>query len=348
MKCCTESFIDNADHDSDKRVPMATPHAPITATILFDAGYVESALITAYELRTMRAHVDEVVLVLLLRNPADDEVVTGIIAGFCAKMATDAAAPRYTAIHTRGGLPEFNALHFNSSILYKAVVPSIVARDRTLLNIDAGVLLGPAFGAFLDESLARLHDQPDWVLAAHADPIDPASPSRRLPDALAGLPHNLRYPIANLLFFHPRNYVRANWYERFLTACCQHLPHLCYAEQELICLLATDQELVALPRIEDRTLFHLNYDALLDPAEPMPSADHADCVFFKFVGSVKPWKHWVLDPRRKLYLERRARLEAVFPLDGIELVQRLRRECANESWREGFYRAYEHSLLRGG
>lgn len=312
----------------------------LTASLVFDAPYLEPALLTAFELRRVAERFEQVVLVLLDDAAGEVAEAAELVGRFCQRM-NQLGGLSYRAIQLHGGLPTFSAYHFNASILYKAIAPSFVPGDGWLLNIDAGILLGDRFEACLDQAIAELETDEDWLLAAHTHETE-----GRIPERLRALPHHALYPAGNLLLFHPQRCRAAHWHERFLAGCMAWHEHLRYAEQELICLLAKPYELRALPFAEQRCALFLGLERLLGQA-PWPQPQLADdSVFFKIVGSIKPWKQWVLDPLKAIYLQRRQALEAVFPLTGLALIERHRQHCSHEPWRQGFYQAYEAQLLR--
>lgn len=310
----------------------------ITATVLFDAGYLEPALVTAFQLQRFAEQLEGVVLVLLEDDAEDADAARAVVAQFCSELSRSSRLP-FRAISARGGLARFDVHHFNASILYKALLPSLVDCPGWLLNIDAGLLPGGRFGDFLEDSKLALADNSEWLIAAHVH--DPAT---MLPPALAGLDHHRLYPAGNLLLFEPRRCRAQHWRERFEAAYDAHRPQLRYAEQELICLVATEHELRELPRGEQRCTPFLGIESLVAGDDP-GFVDLEPLVYFKFVGSLKPWKSWVLDPQKRIYLLHRQALEAALPLSAFELIQKHRQRCAQPAWALGFQQAYEQGLL---
>jgi hypothetical protein len=150
-----------------------------------------------------------------------------------------------------------------------------------------------------------------------------------------------------MLLFHSEHYTRRNWYDRLTANFVKFSPHLVYAEQELACLSAEESELLDLPGADDRATPFLGLDRLQGTAPPWSDSCDRDCLFFKIVGSVKPWKYWVLDPNKAAYTRRRAALEEEFTLSGTALIEKYRTSAspAQADWPVTFMRAYEIYLL---
>ena len=319
----------------------------LAASILFDAAYVEAALVTAYELRNQRDVLHRVHLVLLTaaEPDADDIEAAAIVQQFCAQFNDEQAF--YSGITIPNSIPAFQVDHFSNSIVYKALLPTMLGFEPYLVNIDAGILPGERMGDFLREVEQRFcapgTDQ-GWIIGAHC-----VENKDLMPAKLAGLPANPLYPAGNVLLFNTAQYLASYFSQRLLHFYGQLVEHLEYAEQELICLTATGGELVALPRADERITPFLNMDVLAGMAPPLPANSTEDCVFFKFVGGLKPWKYWVLDPNKVLFTRRRAALEAHFGLRGWELVRRHRHAVQHhEHYRVLFLEFYERYMSAQG
>ncbi|GEM_PF-2460105 len=318
----------------------------IAASILFDPAYLEAALLTAHELRGMDDVLHRVYLVLLeASGPGSAKAnadAAAIVHKFCIHF--NGETEWFCAIKVQNTIAPFSADHFSNAIVYKALLPSMLADEPYLLNIDAGLLPGDEFHAFVRELDAR-YCQADgaleegWVVGAHCvENVD------LIPHALALLPAHTLYPAGNVLLFHTARYQRSLWSERFLAHYEILRTRLEYAEQELICLTAQPHELLALPGAARRTTPFLGLDVLLGEAAPLPESATRDCLFFKFVGSFKPWKYWVLDPNKALYTRRRAALEQHFDLGKFSLVHDYRNQGGSDEFRLAFLEAYDRSL----
>ncbi len=308
----------------------------IAASILFDTAYVEAALVTAFELLEGYPSLHRVYFICLSNGSEDDQEAVLVVQHFCARF-NEERPDFFRAIKINNTIGTFVSRHFSSAIIYKGLIGSLLAHEPFILNIDAGILPGRHFDAFLRDIDSRLC-RPDapWVIAAHCQ-----DPEGRLPGPLGTLPHHPRYPAGGLLLFNTAAYRAAEW-ERRYTALFEALrPALAYAEQELMCLMARGEELAELPGGEARVTPFLLPEPMRQGAAPMAEAQAFDCLFFKFIGTLKPWKYWVLDPNKALWTRRRARLQARFPMATIALIQKHRYLVTHENYRDEFLEAFD-------
>ena len=309
----------------------------VAASILFDARFLEPAFLTAFDMTRWVPGLPRLYLIYLLNGDTEDQEATALITDFCTKV--DSPFP-IVPIAINNTLPQFSAYHFSTAIIYKALLPSILPGEKRVMNVDAGALLGPAFPGFWQEVSDNFPVGGDWVIAGHCQEPE-------FPEALANEPHNPLYPAGGILLFNCERAVQADWHHRLMANYRRFLPHLRYGEQEIICLTAGETELLDLPQGPKREIAFLNTDALLGTA-PTSIAMTDDCLFFKFCGSFKPWKYWVLDPRKSIYTALRAEFETLFALSGHPLIERHRQSVDKEEWLYGFLRAYDIFLQRGG
>ena len=312
----------------------------VAISILFDSAYIESALVTAHDVLVRFQGASKIYLIYLLSDPVEDQECLDVIRNFCGRFGDKVPI---VPITLKNSLAQFSAYHFNNSIIYKALIPSIIQHEPFLMNIDAGILLGDRFDELWQDISAQVERKSgDWVVGAHCH--DPAE-SGLMPKTLIDHPHSELYPAGNLLLFNCSQYHKRNWHERFIGNYLKFIAELKYAEQELICLTAEEGEILPLPFIERRITPFLGVNVLNGSAPPLPISCLKDCIFFKFVGSFKPWKYWVLDPNKSIYTKRRAELEAQFPLAGINIIEQYRASLPREDWALGFLKAYDVHLL---
>jgi lipopolysaccharide biosynthesis glycosyltransferase len=311
----------------------------IAASVLFDSSYLESALVTAFEASRRSEVLHTLYLIYLDRGTEEDAQVHSLLAGFVAA-CTGAVAIK--AIVIANTLPDFKRHHFNNSIVYKPLIPSILPADeKFVLNLDAGILLGNDFDPFVTQ-LADTLCQPEatWVIAANN-----GEAPNHLTAALQSLPHHALYPDAAVMLFNLDRWRGNDWNTRYLDAYPRLHQFLRYAEQELICLMAQPEELVDLP-VKDPLQFHFLSESVLNGSRtPLPRTQADDCIFFKFKGSIKPWKYWVLDPDKAIYTRRRQRMEQVFPIAGGQVIESERFSCMHNEWAAQFLMVYDAQLL---
>jgi lipopolysaccharide biosynthesis glycosyltransferase len=305
----------------------------IAISILFDSAYIEPALVTAHDILTRLIGVPKLYLIYLLGDNQEDQENIRIIQSFCDRFGNEAPI---VPISLQNTLAKLNVYHFNNSIIYKALIPSIVHGEPFIMNLDAGILLGAQFEEFWRDINIRVErDVSDWIVGAHCH-----EPTELMPQDLQTHQHNKFYPAGNLLLFNVARYNRQKWHPRLLGNYLKFMSHLNYAEQELMCLTAENEEILPLPLMESRITPFLGLDVLLGKAEPIHFSCLDDCLFFKFVGSLKPWKYSVLDPNKFIYIKRRAELEARFPLSGIPVIER-HRSAFQQEWALAFLKSYD-------
>jgi lipopolysaccharide biosynthesis glycosyltransferase len=310
----------------------------IAISILFDSAYLEPALVTAHEVLTRILRIPKLYLIYLLAGNEDDQENIRIVQDFCSRFGSEVSI---VPISLQNTLAKLSVYHFNNSIIYKALIPSIVHGELFIMNLDAGILLGSEFAAFwLDINERVEQDFGAWIIGAHCH-----EPAVFMPLALQAYHHNEFYPAGNLLIFNSTQYNRQKWHERLLGNFLKFMPDLNYAEQELMCLTAEQGEIMPLTSADKRITPFLGLDTLLGQAEQMHISCLEDCLFFKFVGSLKPWKYSVLDPNKSIYTKRRAELEVRFPLSGIPVIEQHRSKF-NEEWASAFQKAYDVFLQK--
>ncbi|TAJ82272.1 MAG: hypothetical protein EPO42_01370 [Gallionellaceae bacterium] len=307
----------------------------IALSVFFDAAYLEPALVTAFDVIKAGLHpnVHKLYLVYLKKSAEVDHEVAAILQSFAVKFSVHIPV---VAISVTNSLGELSSHHFNNSIIYKGIVPTLIPTEQFILNIDAGILVGGLFGEFIRRiKVDYCGAEQNWVVAAHCNPTGDG-----IPQALASHSRHAMYPAGNLLLFNADRYASHRWIERYLRNYSEMGAHLEYAEQELICLTAAESELISLPGIELRQMEFLGLNVLLGE-EPLSIPDLRDKLIYKVVGSLKPWKYWVLDPRKAIYTRKRAELEAEFPLSGNRLIEAERMLCSREDYWIGFLKAYD-------
>lgn len=311
----------------------------LAVTVLFDQSYIEPALLTAYELIRCASRIDKIYLLLLSSEDPDDVDAQEILAEFVEKFNGHI---KVSAVHIKNTLQGFQKFHFNNSIIYKALIPSAIPHEHYILNLDAGFLLGQRFNRFL-ESMIESHqsDTNDWIISAHC-----INPEENLSLELAGMPHNTLYPAGGLLLFNCKNYSNQGWFRRYTKNFELLSSRLTYAEQELICLTADGGELRTLGLMDEVHTKQLSNAVLEGRQAPLQYGETDDCALFKFTGSFKPWKYWVLDPDKRLYSIRRAALESEFQLTGIPLIEKHREHATRPDWIRAFQQSYERHILR--
>lgn len=311
----------------------------IAASVFFDCVYIESALLTAFELSRKTALFDALHLIYLDRGQPDDGEAKTILVAFLDAMRAQGGVPMH-AIEVKDKLPQFQSYHFNNAIVYKPLIPSLLHDRGFVLNIDAGILLGREFDEYVRGSVAQLcHPDAQWVVAGNCTP----AASELKPQQLL-VPHHALYPNGQVLLFNVPRYHATAWADRYMAAYEQHRAILSLAEQELMCMVCQPHELRDLVRAGQVINHTLGDEVLRGRRAALPSSAADDCIYFKVIGSIKPWKYWVLDPDKAVYSRRRKLLEDVFPLAGRPLIEAQRKSCIRTEWIEAYQMAYDAYL----
>lgn len=305
-------------------------------SVLFNAAYIEPALVTAHQLLKF-CKSSKIYIIYLQGGSEDDIQAERIIAGFKNRFASDALLK---IKKIKNDLPQFRAFHFDNSIIYKCLIPNFVNNEKFILNIDAGIIPGGRFGEFLDEINLICHNNSslDWVIGGHCQKPD-------LPQELDRCPHSSFYPAGGVLLFNVDNYHSSEWSKRYLDNYLKYIKILKYAEQELMCATSTNQEILNLPLGNDRMNVFLSMDSF--ERIQVKKIDIERSIFYKCYGSFKPWKYFVLDPNKFVYTSVRELLEQQFPLAGNPLIEK-NRLLFPDNWSIGFLKSYEKHISMMG
>lgn len=311
----------------------------IAASILFDSIYIEPALLTAFELINNSNSFNKIYLLYLSNNDNEDSEVQEIVESFCNSLDSTKII---IFIKINNTLERFFSHHFTNSIIYKSLIPSILPEEPYIINIDAGTMLGVQFDQYMQLVYNQIqnNESNNWIISAHcSDSIV------NLPISLHSFSMNKLYPAGVVLLFNSYNYKRFNWFERYISNYNLFNSNLKYAEQELICLTAEENELINLPESSNIKILFLGTDQLKEKKINEIYLEVDNSVYFKFAGSFKPWKYWVLDPYKALYLIRRKKMENYHSINNIELIEKNRIFSNNIDWNLGFLKNYENSLV---
>jgi lipopolysaccharide biosynthesis glycosyltransferase len=302
-------------------------------TVCFDQNYIEPALLTAFELLQNGA----IPLYLVyIENEDDSAESLAILQAFEARVGGDGLR----MIKVKNNVfDKFEKYHFTNSILYKVLIPSIVEHDY-VINIDAGFLLGEKYAEFisaLDLCLTQSYPS-DFVVGAFC-----GASEEELPAHLRRHPYHPRYPTGGVLLFNRKKYQAGDFYTRLVRTYFTYKNELVWAEQDLLCLLLVAEELQELPMKSTVLIEQLGVEGLLKNARS--EAWSKDFSLYKIAGTLKPWKYWVLDPRKKFYLVRRHALTQHLDLDGYRVTRDNRHAVNHVPLQQQFLELQERMAL---
>jgi hypothetical protein len=311
----------------------------ITATILFDSNYVEPALLTAYLIMIGQYKgIQNLILIYIDREQQRDAEAQVIIQSYVKQFSHSYPL---SAIKIQDRIPNFSKYHFTNSIIYKPLIPSLISTNHFVINIDAGVIPGQRFDAFLDHARSQCEDSDkEWIISAFCDELSNSPP---LPIAISD--KTKPYPNGQILLFNKKSSEYRKFTQRYMLAYQLHKNDLVYAEQELICITADAGELIQLPLASERKLYTLDIKPLLNKNLILDHTSIDDnCTYSKVIGTLKPWKYWVLDPNKKHWIEKVKLLEADFPIRQYSLIISNRHEVTHTNLQRAFIE-YHHNLL---
>jgi hypothetical protein len=309
------------------------------ATILFDANYIEPALLTSYLiLRGQYRGISGLCLIYIDKQQPCDVEAKNIIHKYVEHFYR--MFPLH-AIKICNTLPDFNKYHFTNAILYKPLIPSLIGHSKYIINFDAGIIPGSHFDSFINQTINQCLINPNkWIISAFCDPV-----LNSLPVPIKISDESRLYPNGQVLLFNKENFDTFHFDQRYMVNYEKYQKSLVYAEQELMCITADTDELSELPLANERTLYGLDLKSMLDKNLIL---DHAKidehCIYSKVIGTLKPWKYWVLDANKKHWIEKIRLMEAEFPISHLPLIIANRHHINHTKYQQAFVE-YHHNLL---
>jgi lipopolysaccharide biosynthesis glycosyltransferase len=151
------------------------------------------------------------------------------------------------------------------------------------------------------------------------------------------------YPSGGILFFNSAAYKKSKLFDRLISGYSHYKDHLVWAEQDLLCMVAAEGELYNL-NIQD-SLFteNLSVKGYLD--SEVSSVYDTSFMMYKVTGTIKPWKCWVFDPKKKYYLDRREHVMRNFNLSDSLTISNNRFQVTHEPIYKAFLSECEKKLF---
>lgn len=189
--------------------------------------------------------------------------------------------------------------HFNSTILYKIVIPKVVGLYRHIIVFDCGLIFGIYLKKFISAVRTQIEDKTISTVAAFCLKSAEVKNSSAL---LQGKSTNALYPAGVILYFDVQKYDEIKLYERFLACFFDYREELIYAEQEILCLTLKEGELGQLAECGMRYHMDLATSDWCQASDDVKFYSSKQYLYVKHVGSFKPWKKWVLHPSKAIFL----------------------------------------------
>jgi len=310
----------------------------ISASVLFDSNYIEPALLTAYEIIKGNFSISDLILIFLDNSQEVDAEASIIINNFTEKFKDYFSI---SAIKVENTIPNFSKYHFTNSIIYKPLIPDLIKNKDFIINIDAGIIPGANFNKFLDQSIEQsLENKSNWIISAFCE-----LSAGLLPNGLDKFDANILYPNGQVLLFNCDNFRSTSFLARYLEKYNLLSEYLVYAEQELMCITLNEEELLELPLNGERFNYELNIHSLSDVSliYNYKNIDES-CTYSKIIGTLKPWKYWVLDPNKKHWIEKIKNMENEFPISSYELISKNRHEITHQAFQKAFLESHHKNI----
>ena len=314
----------------------------IGISIIFDQFYLEPALITAFELIQSGINYPVHLLYIESQEPSISNEIEVILSDFISSFKLDSINESIIVIKVKNTLNIFDKFHFTNAIIYKILVPSILEDFDYILNIDAGILLGEKSSDFINAIASEINNNiyNNTIIAAFCtdSKID-------LISSLQHIPHNTKYPSGIMMLFNVLKYNSEYTYRNILSTWNHLSAELAYAEQDLLCIILKEGQLVQLPLVNLMVGEFLDLEGV-DNNSISISEQVKEFAFYKVWGTCKPWKYWVLDFRKVFYLNRRRIFENFFPISKYEIIIRNRHQVTHHKFAEKFLEKFESNLIK--
>jgi lipopolysaccharide biosynthesis glycosyltransferase len=308
----------------------------IVPSVLFDRNYIEPGLLTAYQLLCNADNCFEKLRLIYLQSETENlSEVEDLFRRFLdLANRTGNISVEFSVL--KNNLTQINSYHFNNSVIYKTLLPFFFDNDSFLLNIDAGFLIGSRFREYFIKLEDLISINQDWIVAARCGNIE-----KELNDRLRELPHTSKYPFGGILLFNVGNYRAALLKDRLISNLTKLEKHLTWPEQDLLCCTLNDEELAEIEEngltvLKELSIKNFYYD-------DVDVVDINDYALYKIIGTLKPWKYWVLDNNKSHYLLRRNELEMNLRIDH-PIIHENRHSVTNILLQQKFLEAFEVKL----
>ena len=311
----------------------------IALSVIFDENYVEPALVTIFDLvRFAPADFD---IFLVYMESSNAEVNTDITNLVTNAINSISSTNKVSAIKFKSKIfDRFEKYHFTNSILYKLILPELLQHDY-IVNIDAGFLSGSEIDK-LFEYLLSVVAEPQFSSSCAVGSVCFPSP-KDLPAELSVLKHNKLYPTGGILLFNCENYRKSKLFDRLSSGYSLHKDQLVWAEQDLLCLIAEEGELHSLDLHGGILTENLSIQGYLQFESSI--ALSSTFMLYKVTGTLKPWKSWVFDPKKKFYLDRRESVMKNLNFSDSSVVLNNRFQVTHQPLYRAFLSAFEQKLI---
>lgn len=277
------------------------------AIFIFDKNYVSAAIVSVVSFLEIPKDYDIKVTMIYLgdRGDADDVPSHEVLNEFKNKSSALFGGNIINIIEIKGDIfnDYINRNHFNSTVLYKIVIPKVLGSYHHILVFDCGLIFGTCLSDFINFVVKRIEDK---TIAAVTAFCTPSSELSKLNPLLSIDSNKCHYPAGVILYFDVRKYELNNMYERFISCYLRHRESLVYAEQEILCIALDEDELGQFQECGPRYHIDMAISDWSQSSKDVSFYKHRKYLYMKHIGSFKPWKKWVLHPSKAIFLWEKA------------------------------------------
>ena len=139
------------------------------------------------------------------------------------------------------------------------------------------------------------------------------------------------------------NYRKSKLFDRWISGYSLHKDQLVWAEQDLLCLVAEEGELHSLDLHGGILTENLSIQGYLQFESSI--ALSSTFMLYQVTGTLKPWKSWVFDPKKKFYLNRREEVLRHINLSNSSAILSNRFQLTHEPLYRAFLTIHEKKLI---
>ena len=287
---------------------VAASKKTLNVLFIFDANYLSPALVSVASFFEIlgEKHLPVTLVFLVGTNDTENQKVRAVLPLFEESIKSRYQGAQLQLIELRGNVFDdyVKRYHFSSAIMYKAIIPQAFPHYEHILHFDSGMIFGHRLHDFLAHVEENIRSRTIAPMAAFCVKTELGD----LRAELKSYDHNALYPDGIILYFDVARYGQASIYDRFVLAFKLHREQLIYAEQDLLCLILRNGELSEFHECGMRCHIDLASSDWSANEQHEGIYKSRDYFYIKHVGSLKPWKKWVLHPSKAIFLRERTNL----------------------------------------
>ena len=263
--------------------------------LIVDRRYLDPLAVTVWSLLNSNiANVVKQITVVYNLTDAEDERYINpfmqIISKFIEFSSTHLRALRLE----RGPFDSFQRLHFNATILNKLILPELINSSNNILFIvDAGLVFGRQIKPFIEECRLKANKP----IAAFTESKENKTGEIR------------EYPAGAILMINVEAFRDTGLINRLVSYFREYQSTLLYGEQDLLFEVLHPAELTSFENHYAKVHFDLATFSTWDEINNLSNLVNAqNYLYWKYVGSAKPWLYGIKNPLATHYFNAQAAL----------------------------------------